>query len=449
LSDSIKYKGYTDLSIRELTDYSKVGRPKSRDGFNNPTKWYIETVVKYLIDENIVKRSRQKLVFVNYMKYQLWQDYKHKDISLSTLDIAEIDSAVLKMYLYCLLNSDRYGIIAVSYRELIEAIAYKRQFSKRKQANKNLVKDKLKLNFVWKDKLLTMETIETNMFLGIILERDVKGVTIETGHNFRDVIEKIAKIIPEEKVPELPPEEKKALSEEEIEGISINIVKYACKTMSAKYKREGINTEKVANLARQGHKYEILVKLYDYCHNQYIEGNILRKDMNPARIFNDNNMNDFLANKLTFEVSAREIETKAKIKLVMDALNYITNRTGPSLFPINGTNSEFARYAVEHTQGYSVEDIIFMVYRKQADWKGKKFEAFVRPKTLFKRGNFDDYMVEKIPSRYSSQVTRNHIIENILSAIGGSKANSKQEIRYHNIDELVNEDKESLFSEEK
>jgi len=80
-------------------------------------------------------------------------------------------------------------------------------------------------------------------------------------------------------------------------------------------------------------------------------------------------------------------------------IDYLNERTGSHY---KYTTEETIRHIQERmNEGYSIADFKNVIDKKAKDWMGTDYEQYLRPSTLFKPSNFENYVNQKPPSKVS------------------------------------------------
>lgn len=79
------------------------------------------------------------------------------------------------------------------------------------------------------------------------------------------------------------------------------------------------------------------------------------------------------------------------IYIYSEILDYLNQKAGTKYRDVNG-NRKYIKARLN--EGYKVDDFKMVIDRKCADWKGKEFEKYLRPETLFGT-KFDGYLNEQ------------------------------------------------------
>lgn len=86
-----------------------------------------------------------------------------------------------------------------------------------------------------------------------------------------------------------------------------------------------------------------------------------------------------------------------KMKVISGLLDYLNKKAGTS-YTINNINN--AKLILSRLkEGYTPDDIKYVIDNKVKDWKGTDMEIYIRPLTLFSRSKFENYInsVNKYP----------------------------------------------------
>lgn len=75
------------------------------------------------------------------------------------------------------------------------------------------------------------------------------------------------------------------------------------------------------------------------------------------------------------------------VRNVIEHLNYVTGKKYSYK-----TDSYIKLINARLSEGYTESDLIKVIDNKNAEWKGSKYEQYLRPQTLFSKGHFDDYL---------------------------------------------------------
>ena len=74
-------------------------------------------------------------------------------------------------------------------------------------------------------------------------------------------------------------------------------------------------------------------------------------------------------------------------------------------------------------QGFGVDDFILVIEKKAAQWRGTKYEQFIRPQTLF-GAKFQIYLHERAVERISTIEKLSRAVEQSKNAFRGLDTNS-------------------------
>jgi len=112
------------------------------------------------------------------------------------------------------------------------------------------------------------------------------------------------------------------------------------------------------------------------------------KDERPAQLGLFNEGSECVDEERAADVSKAEQSTDGVARSALDHLNEITERTGPAKF--TSATSLKARIA----DGANLTDLLLVIDFCHAMWWGDaRMETFIRPKTLFGKENFPEYLV--------------------------------------------------------
>ncbi|MGG7078617.1 conserved phage C-terminal domain-containing protein [Clostridium sardiniense] len=100
----------------------------------------------------------------------------------------------------------------------------------------------------------------------------------------------------------------------------------------------------------------------------------------------------------TKEKDNKKIYTKKICKEVIDFLN---EKLDTNYKSTTKTTVKLIEGRLE--EGYTVDDFKKVIENKKKSWKGTKYEAYLRPSTLFRESKFEEYLNEKVSSRVSTQ----------------------------------------------
>jgi len=112
---------------------------------------------------------------------------------------------------------------------------------------------------------------------------------------------------------------------------------------------------------------------------------------------------------ISYQIISNKIKSKEeKDNIVEQIISYFNEKTGQKR---SSTCDETIRLIKGRlAEGRTIEDFKYVIDIKVAKWKGKSWidnrtgkevqgDDFLRPSTLFRPGNFEDYLNEQIPSR--------------------------------------------------
>ena len=83
--------------------------------------------------------------------------------------------------------------------------------------------------------------------------------------------------------------------------------------------------------------------------------------------------------------------TRERKTLVAKVIEYLNEKTGTS-FETTGVNVELI--CARADDGYGLDDFKVVIDKKVYDWKGSDQQIYLRPKTLFAKSNFENYLNE-------------------------------------------------------
>ena len=82
---------------------------------------------------------------------------------------------------------------------------------------------------------------------------------------------------------------------------------------------------------------------------------------------------------------------------VVQILDYLNQVTGKSYSPKTEAYKQLINARIN--EGYTVDDFIKVIDNKYAEWRDTEYEKYLRPKTLFAKSHFDDYLNTTITRR--------------------------------------------------
>lgn len=88
--------------------------------------------------------------------------------------------------------------------------------------------------------------------------------------------------------------------------------------------------------------------------------------------------------------------TEEEKEQIDEVIDYLNEKTGKRYRHIDSTMKLiYARLK----EGFTVEDLKYVIDVKTAQWKGTDFEQYLRPKTLFNSSKFEDYLNTPMPQQ--------------------------------------------------
>lgn len=103
-----------------------------------------------------------------------------------------------------------------------------------------------------------------------------------------------------------------------------------------------------------------------------------------------------------------------RIYIIQETIDYLNSVTGRS-YSHEDVNTIDAIFNLMK-MGYTIDDLKAVIDKKWAQWKGTKYEIYVRPSTLFGK-NFENYLNEPA-------ITKKSTIGKLLDAVGKAKQHS-------------------------
>ena len=98
-------------------------------------------------------------------------------------------------------------------------------------------------------------------------------------------------------------------------------------------------------------------------------------------------------------------------EIIISVINYLNKITGGNHDYNNPENIYFIKNLLN--KGYKENDLISVIDKKYSEWRGTKFEMFIRPSTLF-GSKFKKYHLNE-------KRTNNNTIEQLFNAVQQTK----------------------------
>ncbi|MBY0754070.1 conserved phage C-terminal domain-containing protein [Clostridium sardiniense] len=105
--------------------------------------------------------------------------------------------------------------------------------------------------------------------------------------------------------------------------------------------------------------------------------------------------------KNTNAIDTKEKDNKKiyKKKICKEIIDFLNEKLDTNYKSITKTTVRLIEGRLD--EGYTVDDFKKVIENKKKSWKGTKYEAYLRPSTLFRESKFEEYLNEKVYSRVS------------------------------------------------
>lgn len=91
---------------------------------------------------------------------------------------------------------------------------------------------------------------------------------------------------------------------------------------------------------------------------------------------------------------------------ITDIVSYLNEKATTKYRANTPITQKFIRGRL--SQGYTVADFRYVIDVKCAEWLGTEWEKYLRPDTLFREGNFEKYLQQKMPTKSPANQEKNN-----------------------------------------
>lgn len=118
-----------------------------------------------------------------------------------------------------------------------------------------------------------------------------------------------------------------------------------------------------------------------------------------------NNYEDFNANK-SDEKKLKKDQINNDREFITKVIEYLNQEAGTSFIAKYPSSNATLILARRDELSVSIDDFFRVIKNKCLAWKGNDMEQYLRPKTLFNKTNFSNYLGEKQRSQPAANTTR-------------------------------------------
>ena len=122
-------------------------------------------------------------------------------------------------------------------------------------------------------------------------------------------------------------------------------------------------------------------------------------ETNPSEPTSNHNDNDNVNANVDVDVEDNA-DADAEVKYateITDIVSYLNEKATTKYRPNTPITQKFIRGRLN--QGYTVADFRYVIDVKCAEWLGTEWEKYLRPDTLFREGNFEKYLQQKMTTK--------------------------------------------------